>query len=264
MRKENYKYLGFPLKMDLLLGGFSHEIFNPKGNTQFKWTENLLSQSNGQIAWIRRKISKWVEMVNAESGVAITSHKLKSLWYRNGTHKSWEVTFEFVIPGTLNVFELHQSIERDFSGFFKKFLAEELFRRFPLPFNAGNRVDCEIPFCAGITDMYILKPEREHEPELGNANKILFSDEFRLWLEKILKEKYSAKLFGMKNTGPTRWPCSFIFLKWQNDTTYEVRNALGGEIEEKLKEMGATYRVSGYGPDGRDSYEYAFYRVRCS
>ncbi len=263
MKEEKYAYFdfGYPLMLSLLLKGFGEGILNPRENTSFKWTEDLYGQSNGQIAWIRRRISEWVEMVSRESGVSVMSYQFKSRRYSSDRHKSWEVEFEFVISGAINFTVLHQAMAKDFSGFFKKFLARELLLRFPLPFDMHGFGTNSIPFCAGITDMFILKPKRERGSEFENANKILFGEEFRLWLEKILKEKYSAKLFGMKSTGALHWLCSFIFLKWQNDATCEVRNALRREIEKKLEEIGATYRLSGYGPGGQDSHEFAFYTV---
>ncbi len=248
MEEKKYAYLGLPLKMDLLLKGFASTPFDLKQGTSFKWTENLYEKNNGKLIWIKRKILEWISLINRTSGVKVDSHKFKGTRYTFGfdSHNHWSVLFEFTIPGALDIAKVHPAIAKDFSGFFKKFLAEELLRRFPFPFNIRD-LNNPIPFGAGVTDMCRLKPAREYPPDIEKANAILFSPEFRSWLEEILSQKYLAKLLSIKNMGARKnyQFQSIIFLRWQNNASHEVRYSLGNEIVAELARRGAIRPISG-------------------
>ncbi len=260
MEEKNCRYTGARLDMSLLLTGFFREVFDVSKSTLFKWTLELYSMNNGRIAWIRKRVAEWVEVINQKSGATLVEHEFKGRRFQVGEHKLWEVEFEFVIPGALNLAALHPAMAKHFSGFFKKFLAEEIFRRFPLSFK--DLRPYEIPFAAGITDMYVLKPDKESGDGFDRAQKVLFGSEFGLWLEKILKENYSATLKSIKYMGDRRL-CrrkSLILLKWQKDVIEEERYGLAKEIKEKLKAMGATYKIP---VAGGKYYDYCFYEVNC-
>lgn len=251
MKEKKYEYLGMPLKMELLLRGFAPEIFDPAGKMSFKWTESLFSLNNGQIIWIKRKILEWINMINEKSGISVVSHKFKGVCHdRTIRRKSWEVTFQFEIPGNLCLLKMHPAVAGDFPGFFKKLLGEQLLRRFPFPFDPYSHSH-PILFCAGITDMYVLKPHWINEAAIAKANSTLFSPAFGLWLEEILEKKHSAKLILVKSMGTPKkhtefWFCSIILIRWQNDTDHAARCELKKDIEEKMAELGMKYMSSGF------------------
>lgn len=250
MEKKEYAYLGMPLKMDLLLKKFAPAILDSNGKTFLKWTAGLSDQNNGQIAWIRKTLPEWIVRVNEKSGVLIKSYKFKGTrWNKNRRRKEWEVTFNFEIPGALNLNSVHPIMRKEFPGFFKKLLGAELFCRFPFPFSPYE-IGKRIPFCAGVTDMYVLKPCNGGTVEaVKKATDLLFDEEFKLWLENIL-EKKSAKLVSIKSIPMSSkhtefWFCSIILMRWKKDVNYEERADLQREIEKKMKEKKVTRMFSG-------------------
>lgn len=256
MEKEEYRFLGKKLKMDELLKGFGVGFYDPTKSTCFKWKESLHNQSHGQIAWIRKRLTEWLNMINSKSGVRVVDYRLTGelRGHKGSGLKSWEINFDFLIPGSFNLTLLNPSYTKEFAGNFKMFLAKELLRRFPVTFKSPD--DCRYPpFNAGIADMYILKPSDGIADRLANCRNIFFSDEFNAKLSDVLESKYKAKLFFRKDMGrDTRyWEHLVMLIKWDNDTNFETRQELSWEIPEILKELGAKYTSH--------SSEHAYYRV---
>jgi len=250
MGKKEYVYLGMPIKMKKLLDGFAPEIFNPDSKTSFTWTEHFFGKNDGQISWIIKRLPEWAKIVNERSGVLVTSYKHKvTRSLASGRLKDWEITFNLKIAGALNLKKVHPVIRNNFSGFFKKLLGEELFCRFPLSpylYTEGKYT----PFCAGTEDMYVLRPSiGGTEDAVKKATELLFTGEFKLWLEEFLKQKF-AKLISMKSVGTSEkssdfWFCTIIIIKWDNDVNYEKRSELAEEIKKKMQELKITRVFSG-------------------
>jgi hypothetical protein len=254
MRKRNYEYLGVPLELRELLKGFDSSIFSPSKTIIFKRTENLFEKNYGQVAWIKKQILEWVSLVNLQSGTKVVRYKFfkgHQNWQKIRS-REWKITFEFEIPGTVNFDRLHQALSKKISKFFKKFLAEELLLRFPLPFSVHD----EIPFCAGASGIYLIKPiwlvySENIEPSFGDIEKVLSSKEFRLRLKEVFRQ-YSAQLVSIvKNMGEKKRVLKdrkAIFVRWEKHTTRQERHNLAKEIDTILKEMGVLYQFPGQNP----------------
>lgn len=247
---EAYEFLGKQLNTEELLKGFDRAVFDRSQGTRFKWTEQLGTQSNGQMAFIRRELAKWLTIVNEKSGVVVVNYKIKGEYNEcsRSMFKFWEINFEFVIKGAPKVSCFEPAVARSFSGFFKKFLAEELLRRFPLPFSTRD-----VSFAAGIVDMYVLAPvfRRFIQEELDQMQGIILGSAFQARLSEILDEKYKASLFRAKYMGQnTRFWYKTVFLvKWRNDVGKHEQYELQHEIDKLLQDFGARYFYAGFDND---------------
>lgn len=264
MSENKYDFLGVKMEVEELLRGFGPGAYAAGQGTCFKWKENIGPLNNGQIAWVKKRLAAWCELVNKVSGVTILNQRQRGEYneFDNAfgqmvRNKYWDLEFEFSIPGALNPKALHPAVAEFLPGQWKKFLAEELFRRFPLGIKDGD--DKEPLFQAKCGDIIVFKPQSAPEKATLNAKQVFFSEEFKYRLQTILTD-YGAELLLLKDMArltTKMWECQIIVMRWLADTQKSKRSKLQHDLRKAISELGATYQSQGR---ESDCYLVKFYR----